>query len=561
MAVGGKVEEYQEIVKDPWQFEISQGQAEGEEREEQENELLALEAIFENEDLELIGHDHPDGHLPGGIFNIPVYTPDGFHVKITKDNRLIRRMAFSAVQGRGRSERIKERAARRRASLSDNSGEEGTTPELKASSVNGSTSQVEPDKLYPVKRLPPITMTFAYTKNYPSSSPPLFTLSCCWLEKKNLSRLCERLDQLWEQHSGMPIISVWHDFLYNDTLEYLGIKSPYDLGRVLVHIFTHPAKSNTTASREPYMKPRPFDTRGFQSFGHIDEILPKVLDFNLSTCDVCYEEKPGTEFLRLVNCSEHLHCRVCMKSWLESMISDGACTELRCPGFKCEMPILPTEIASVVSDELYQRYDKLLLSTALDVMMDIMNCPRPFCQFPVVLEDNLGHCPKCQYAFCARCQNTYHGHSPCKLKSELHASLCAEYEAASDARKEELEMRYGKQAIHRAVQETHSNRWLENNSKQCPCCGTFIQKKDGCNKMTCTKCRAFFCWLCQEQLSKSTPYAHYQHPTSPCANRLFEGVAADEDSDEEDDDDDNDLLQYVVYSGSDSDLEFDIDRL
>ena len=46
-------------------FEISQGQAEGEEREEQENELLALEAIFENEDIELIEHDNPEGHLPG----------------------------------------------------------------------------------------------------------------------------------------------------------------------------------------------------------------------------------------------------------------------------------------------------------------------------------------------------------------------------------------------------------------------------------------------------------------------------------------------------------------
>ena len=60
---------------------------------------------------------------------------------------------------------------------------------------------------------------------------------------------------------------------------------------------------------------------------------------------------------------------------------------------------------------------------------------------------------------------------------ELHASLCSEYEAASDARKLELEMKYGRQVIHRAVQETHSNRWLEDNSKQCPCCGTFIQVK------------------------------------------------------------------------------------
>ncbi|RUS90286.1 hypothetical protein EGW08_001975 [Elysia chlorotica] len=555
MAEGGEMDK-QEIKKDPWLFELSQDQAEGEEREEQENELLALEAIYENEDLEIIGHDNSNGHLPGGIFNIPIYTPEGFNVKITKDIRILRRMTFSAVQGRGRSERIKERAARRRASLSDHSGDEGAGAERVACAAIGPNSEKAEEKLYAIKRLPPITLTFAYTQNYPTSTPPLFTLSCCWLEKKNLSRLCEKLDQLWEQHNGMPIISIWHDFLYNDVFDFLGIKSPYDLGRVLMHMFTHPVKTHENAAGDCHLKPRPFDSRGIQNFSHIDEVLPKVLDFNLSTCEVCFEEKPGVELLRLVNCEEHLHCRACMKGWLEAMISDGAVTELRCPGFKCDRPILPTEVASVVSEENYQRYDKLLLRTALDVMTDMMNCPRPFCQFPVVLEDNLGHCPKCSYAFCSRCQNTYHGHSPCKLKAELHASLCAEYETASEARKLQLEMKYGRQVIHRAVQETHSNRWLEDNSKQCPCCGTFIQKKDGCNKMTCTKCRAFFCWLCQEQLSKSTPYAHYQHPTSPCANRLFEGVANDDD--EEDSEDDERLFEYLAYSDSDSDYDVDL---
>lgn len=72
--------------------------------------------------------------------------------------------------------------------------------------------------------------------------------------------------------------------------------------------------------------------------------------------------------------------------------------------------------------------------------------------------------------------------------------------------------------------------------------------------MTCSNCRTFFCWLCQQELSKSNPYAHYQHPTSFCANRLFEGVQLT-------DDDLLDMLDDFNSDGSDDDDDVDVDRL
>lgn len=51
-----------------------------------------------------------------------------------------------------------------------------------------------------------------------------------------------------------------------------GIKSPYDLGRVYVHIFTHPRDRQY----KTMMKPRPFDTRGIQNFSSLDDVLTKV---------------------------------------------------------------------------------------------------------------------------------------------------------------------------------------------------------------------------------------------------------------------------------------------
>ena len=41
---------------------------------------------------------------------------------------------------------------------------------------------------------------------------------------------------------------------------------------------------------------------------------------------------------------------------------------------------LPHEVRRVVSAELYERYERLLLQQALDEMNDIAYCPRPHCQ-------------------------------------------------------------------------------------------------------------------------------------------------------------------------------------
>ena len=65
------------------------------------------------------------------------------------------------------------------------------------------------------------------------------------------------------------------------------------------------------------------------------------------------------------------------------------------------------------------------------------------------------------------------------------------------------------------------------------CFHNVFQKIDGCNKMTCMKCRAYFCWLCNETLSRANPYAHYNSSNTTCLNRLFEGVVVDRGEEEE----------------------------
>jgi len=40
--------------------------------------------------------------------------------------------------------------------------------------------------------------------------------------------------------------------------------------------------------------------------------------------------------------------------------------------------------------------------------------------------------------------------------------------------------------------------WLAANTRPCPRCQLPIEKDEGCNHMTCRKCRYDFCWICRE---------------------------------------------------------------
>ena len=184
-------------------------------------------------------------------------------------------------------------------------------------------------------------------------------------------------------------------------------------------------------------------------------------------------------------------------------------------------------------------------------MSDVVYCPRPTCQTPVLIEkeSSMGVCPGCTFAFCIFCGLAYHGLSPCKLvKPDEIKKIRDEYNAASDHEKVFMEKRYGKKQLKHIFEDLFTAEWLESNAKQCPNCLASIQKVDGCNKMTCTKCHCYFCWMCLSILSRSNPYLHFNNPASKCFNRLFEGIQRDgqfENGDEFDDDDDDDWF-FVV---------------
>ena len=101
------------------------------------------------------------------------------------------------------------------------------------------------------------------------------------------------------------------------------------------------------------------------------------------TCDVCFAEKTGRECLQFKKC-EHVFCNECMKTYFETQIASGNHKNLTCPHDKCESQATPAQVLQLVGNELFQRYDTLLLKDSLNGMLDIVYCPRASCQCPVI---------------------------------------------------------------------------------------------------------------------------------------------------------------------------------
>ncbi|XP_075131079.1 E3 ubiquitin-protein ligase RNF14-like [Leptodactylus fuscus] len=362
-----------------------------------------------------------------------------------------------------------------------------------------------------VSFLPPIVLNFELPPGYPSTTPPNFTLSCTWLSSAQLSLLCQHLDDLWEENRGYVVLFPWVQFLKEETLDFLNITSPYEID-LSNNGFQNPADGergllDKRAKQE--VQSVPALVRNILDCIEMQE--KKVFDSKQFVCNICFMEKLGSECTLFKNC-QHVYCNICMKDYFEIQIKEGQVHAMNCPEPECKSVATPAQVRDLVEEQLYGRYDRLLLQSSLDLMADVVYCPRPCCRTPVMQEPEgtMAICSACHYAFCIYCKKAFHGLSPCTVNAEKLIELTKEYLAADEKGKRELLKRYVQ--LKKVIDEMKSHEWVKGNSKPCPSCKAPIEKIDGCNKMACSGCKQFFCWICLKILPQDDPYKHFNPP-------------------------------------------------
>lgn len=191
------------------------------------------------------------------------------------------------------------------------------------------------------------------------------------------------------------------------------------------------------------------------------------------TCDICYED--ALPMLGMP-CG-HEFCKVCWRDFVSNALSEGpACIRKTCPQAKCKEVMTEEEVAAACP-ELLPRFETYQLRSFVESNTLTRWCPGRGCEkvacatsaSAMEQESSIANCDDCQISFCLVCGEEPHAPSSCK----------------------ELAMWKEK-----CRNESETANWILANTKPCPKCSSRIEKNQGCNHMTCQRCKHEFCWIC-----------------------------------------------------------------
>ncbi|KAM4629298.1 E3 ubiquitin-protein ligase RNF14-like [Polymixia lowei] len=217
----------------------------------------------------------------------------------------------------------------------------------------------------------------------------------------------------------------------------------------------------------------------------------KVFAATVFDCEVCLVAWPGSQCVELRECG-HIYCQSCLAEFCKVQITEGNVRAVACPQPDCTATPTPAQVRKLVGEELFWRYDRLLLQSTLDCMPDVVYCPRRSCGCAVILEagSKAALCSACRFAFCVSCRKSYHGADDCQAegskrraeKQEAYLDLPQteagmrglwdDYESGSADRRRLLDKRYGKHILRSTLEDCLSEGWMTGNKEPFSKAGT-----------------------------------------------------------------------------------------
>jgi len=189
----------------------------------------------------------------------------------------------------------------------------------------------------------------------------------------------------------------------------------------------------------------------------------------LFECPICMED---VEDALSLECG-HKYCTACWRQHCSTLIYSGEADTLSCMFPRCVITPSRAFLESLLHKQDFAKYCDFLSNKYVATSRETRWCPGKNC----------GNAVSCTIVGPFRAASCVCGVEICwDCNKEFHAPLsCAN--ALSLKPSTDLNL-----------------IWLAENTKECPKCGTSVQKNDGCFSMTC-KCSHKWCWLCQEPWS------------------------------------------------------------
>ncbi|PAA81612.1 hypothetical protein BOX15_Mlig021995g2, partial [Macrostomum lignano] len=193
-------------------------------------------------------------------------------------------------------------------------------------------------------------------------------------------------------------------------------------------------------------------------------------------CDICLA--CVSTFAR--PCCAKIYCARCLTAYaLETMRQ--AQTTVGCPNLLCDKIMPQAEVMCRLPSDERWRYQRFLDNSRANGPLR-KTCPG--CACPTELSAKAWRrplqveCSSCGLVWCFPC------HAP------MHRGVTCRQFRASD------------QELLAWSKRCDAAQGAQRNARQCPGCGAYIQKSQGCDSMTCSQCGTRFCYLCGQRYAR-----------------------------------------------------------
>jgi len=209
-------------------------------------------------------------------------------------------------------------------------------------------------------------------------------------------------------------------------------------------------------------------------------------------CPICYDEYDETSnnMMMSMPCG-HEFCLDCWEDFcINAIVQEGpSCVFVTCPEAGCTEVVTEIEVEKATkgnnnddNNDHLQKFQTYQLRNFVDSNTLTRWCPGIGCESiacapnasAMESEGNVAKCDGCCTSFCVICGEEPHSPIGCK-DLELWNEKCRN--------------------------ESETANWILANTKSCPKCSSRIEKNQGCNHITCQRCKHDFCWICGEDWS------------------------------------------------------------
>ena len=222
-------------------------------------------------------------------------------------------------------------------------------------------------------------------------------------------------------------------------------------------------------------------------------------------CDICGEASLDG-IISNATCY-HACCKECWQEYLRQKITTGQVVNIPCPGYQCKQHLSKEMVVKLIPPDVDSKYFKFGIDSFVDSCQNTRWCPHPGCERAVHLPptsaagdvasptvslepkgtDGLLRTVDCGegHFFCWACSKEAHDPCSCETWNIWKVKLVEMGQESQDANE-----------VVDASDLASTSSWIIKHTKPCPKCNCAIQKRSGCNHMTCSKCKHNFCWVC-----------------------------------------------------------------